>query len=224
MLQRNPEFRWNVAQCGDALALLQSLPDGCASLVFFDPQHRAVLDYLKFGNEGARQRDRASLAAMDADYINDVCFESDRVLKPGGYLMRWVDTFCLCEGHHLGAAFAIKPVGLCAWDNLRLGMGKRFRSRGDYLLALQRPPISPRTWKDHGIPNRWAEKVDRKIHPHAKPIELTKRLIGAVTMPGDLIVDPAAGSFTTMRAAHQLGREFIGCDIAYRDHKQELLP
>jgi hypothetical protein len=40
-------------------------------------------------------------------------------------------------------------------------------------------------------------------------------LIGAVTLPGDLVVDPAAGSFTVMHAAHALGREFIGCDIAY---------
>jgi site-specific DNA-methyltransferase (adenine-specific) len=217
-------YRRNVAQGGDALALLQSLPDGCAPLVFFDPQHRAVLDHLKFGNEGARQRDRASLPAMDGDYINDVCFESARVLKPGGYLMRWVDTFCLCEGHHLGIAFAIKPVDLIAWDNLRPGMGKRSRRRGDYLLVLQRPPVSPRNWKDHGIPNRWAEKVDRKQHPHVKPVGLIARLVGATTEPGDLVVDPAAGSFVVMRTAHQLGRNFIGCDIAYRDNDRELLP
>jgi site-specific DNA-methyltransferase (adenine-specific) len=42
-------------------------------------------------------------------------------------------------------------------------------------------------------------------------------LIGAVTRPGDLVVDPAAGSFTVMRVAHQLGRDFIGCDIAFDD-------
>jgi hypothetical protein len=57
----------------------------------------------------------------------------------------------------------------------------------------------------------WAE-----IHPHVKPIGLITRLIGAVTKPGELVVDPAAGSFVVMRAANQLGREFIGCDIAYR--------
>jgi hypothetical protein len=46
-------FLPNVAQRGDALVLLQSLSDGCTPLVFFDPQHRAVLDKLKF-----RQRRR----------------------------------------------------------------------------------------------------------------------------------------------------------------------
>jgi hypothetical protein len=33
----------NVAQCGDALELLTSLPDSCAALAFFDPQHRGAL-------------------------------------------------------------------------------------------------------------------------------------------------------------------------------------
>jgi hypothetical protein len=48
----------NVAQRGDALALLRSLPSGTTPLIFFDPQHRGVLDKLKFGNEGARQKGR----------------------------------------------------------------------------------------------------------------------------------------------------------------------
>jgi hypothetical protein len=70
-----------------------------------------------------------------------------------------------------------------------------------------------RTWRDHAIPDRWPEKVDRKIHPHIKPTGLITRLIGAVTQPGDLVVDPAAGSVVVMRAAHQLGRNFVGCDL-----------
>src|SRR5262249_51566754 len=52
---REPFVR-NIAQQGDALDLLTSLPDACAALAFFDPQHRGVLDKLKFGNEGARQK------------------------------------------------------------------------------------------------------------------------------------------------------------------------
>ena len=219
---RDTDFRRNSAQPGDALVLLQSLPDCCTTLVFFDPQHRSVLDHLKFGNEGARQRGRSTLPAMTEEYIDDVCFESARILKPGGYLMRWVDTYCLCEAHHLRIAFAVKPVDLIAWDNLRLGMGKRSRRRGDYLLILQKPPISARTWKDHGIPNRWAEKVARTEHPHVKPFELTRRLIAAVTERGDLIVDPAAGSFVVLHAAQQLERDFVGCDLAHDSNQPHL--
>src|SRR5262249_7746061 len=95
---------------------------------------------------------------------------------------------------------------------LRLGMGKRSRRRGDYLLVLQRPPVTAKNWRDHGIPNRWAEKVNRKLHAHVKPVGLIERLIGAVTLPGDLVIDPAAGIFGVLYAALALGRKFIGCD------------
>jgi site-specific DNA-methyltransferase (adenine-specific) len=207
-------FEQNVMQRGDALTLLRSLPDGCAPLVFFDPQYRGVLDHLRYGNEGSRQRGRAELSAMTSDYIDVCCRAAARVLRPSGYLLRWVDTFHLCQADHLRIADACRCVDLIAWDNLRPGNGYRSRRRGDYLLVLQKPPLAAkRTWRDHSIHSRWVEKVDRKIHPHIKPIGLITRLIGAITEPGDLVVDPAAGSFVVMHAARQLVRNFVGCDL-----------
>jgi site-specific DNA-methyltransferase (adenine-specific) len=82
----------NVAQRRDALDLLRSLSAQCASLAFFDPQHRGVLDRLKFGNEGSRQCGRARLPSMSEDYIDECCRKIARTLAPGGYLMRWMDT------------------------------------------------------------------------------------------------------------------------------------
>jgi hypothetical protein len=67
---------------GDALELLRSLPDGGSPLVFFDPQFRGVLDKLAFGNEGARQKGRARLPAMTADYIDACCREAERLPVP----------------------------------------------------------------------------------------------------------------------------------------------
>jgi site-specific DNA-methyltransferase (adenine-specific) len=143
-----------------------------------------------------------------------VLIELARALRRSGYCMLWEDTFRLVEAHHQRVAAHLKAVDLIALDSLRPGMGKRSRRRGDYLLVLQKPPIRARaTWRDHGIPSRWPEKVDRRIHPHIKPIGLIERLIAAVTKPGDLVVDPAAGSFIVMHAARALGRDFVGCEL-----------
>ena len=196
--------------------LLRSLPDGCTPLVFFDPQYREVLDRLAYGNEGARQRDRCALPAMSAGYI-DAMLPRDRA---GAAAERLPDAL----GRHVPPLHGRSPPhrrhpSTRRSDQLGLrapGIGYRTRRRGSYLLVLQKPPPRAKaTWRDHGIPDRWAEKVDRRIHPHAKPAGLIARLIGAVTQPGDLVVDPAAGGFTVMHAAHELGRRFVGCDIAY---------
>jgi site-specific DNA-methyltransferase (adenine-specific) len=215
-------FQQNAAQYGDALALLRSLSNSCSPVTIFDPQHREVLDKLAYGNEGARQRERCKLPAMSSDYVDACCREAARVLAPSGYLLRWIDTFGLCQAHHLRVADGLQCVDLIAWDNLRPGNGYRSRRCGDYLVVLQKAPVRAKvTWRDHGIRSRWPEKINlkiypRELYPHTKPIDLIAKLIGAITRPGDLVVDPAAGSFVVMHAAHQLGRDFVGCDIAHQ--------
>jgi site-specific DNA-methyltransferase (adenine-specific) len=212
-------FQRNTPQAGDALALLQSLSDSCTRLGFFDPQHRDNLDKLKYGNEGARQRERSKLPQMSSEYIDACCREFARVLMPSSYLMQWMNAFQLGTGVHLRIAGVLQVVDIIAWDNLRIGMNRRSRRRGDYLVALQKPPLKARaTWRTKPtIPDRWPEKIikPRSQHPHIKPIGLISALIEAITSPGDLVVDPAAGSFVVMHAARQLGREFLGCDLAY---------
>jgi site-specific DNA-methyltransferase (adenine-specific) len=148
-------YRRNVTQSGDALELLRSLPDSCTRLIFFDPQHRENLDKLKYGNEGARQRERCKLPAMTGDYIDAVCREAARVLMPSGYLARWQNAFQLVQGYHLRVADVLQGVDLIAWDNQRPSNGYRSRRRGDYLVVFQKPPIKAKTtWRDHGIPDR----------------------------------------------------------------------
>jgi len=52
-----------------------------------------------------------------------------------------------------------------------------------------------------------------KKHPHQKPLELQKILIEAVSNPSDIIVDPAAGSYSVLEACLLANRNFLGCDI-----------
>lgn len=52
-----------------------------------------------------------------------------------------------------------------------------------------------------------------KIHPTQKPITLLKKLISIYTDPGDVVIDPCAGSGTTLRAAYELGRHSFGFEI-----------
>ncbi len=50
-------------------------------------------------------------------------------------------------------------------------------------------------------------------HPSAKPVALFEKLIEATTMPGDLVVDPFAGSGSAVSAALKLGRRIVAAEI-----------
>lgn len=65
-----------------------------------------------------------------------------------------------------------------------------------------------------------------KIHPSQKPVNVLKKLIQTFTDEGDVIIDPCAGSGTTLRAAVELGRSAYGFEIDrifYKRASEEML-
>lgn len=69
----------------------------------------------------------------------------------------------------------------------------------------------------------WWEKDGKeipKIHPTQKPVAVLKKLISIYTDPGDVVIDPCAGSGTTLRAAYELGRNAYGFEIVRKFCKE----
>jgi DNA modification methylase len=53
----------------------------------------------------------------------------------------------------------------------------------------------------------------KRLHPNCKPQELMRRLVLILTKPGDTILDPYAGSGSTLLAAKEMGRGYIGIEL-----------
>jgi len=82
--------------------------------------------------------------------------------------------------------------------------------------------IGSRAWEDNGsrltrtvlrIPNMWRRDP---IHPTQKPMELLDPLIAYACPPVGMVVDPFAGSGSTLDAARCTGRRAIGIEINER--------
>jgi site-specific DNA-methyltransferase (adenine-specific) len=207
----------NARQKMNGIDMFEALPGNIASLVFLDPQYRAIMDEMKFGNEGARQKGRARLPQMTDSDIAFFVSESARVLRPSGHLMLWMDKFSLVEGVYrrwLRRAPTLEVVDLLTWDKMRIGMGRRTRAQTEFMLVVQKmPKRAAGAWKDRGIKDCWPEHHDREVHPHCKPFLLTERLIRCVTERHDLVVDPCAGGYGVLEACERSGRIFLGCDL-----------
>lgn len=74
----DPRVGVNVPQKMDGLTMLGRLGDEVAACAFFDPEYRGLLDKMAYGNEGARQIGRASLAQMDDKLIAAFVRSRDR--------------------------------------------------------------------------------------------------------------------------------------------------
>jgi site-specific DNA-methyltransferase (adenine-specific) len=210
-------FPLNKRNRGDGRKLLAGILDKAVACTIFDPQYRGVMDKLGYGNEGARQKKRALLPQMPEAVITEMGEQIARITRPMGHVFMWVDKFMVVgfdPARYFGAACDLQVVDLITWNKLTFGMGYRSRRCCEYLVCLQREPTRAKgVWKDHGIRDVWDEKASYPTHPHSKPYELTRRLIRAVTMVDDLVVDPCAGSFMTFDACRAVGVDFLGCDL-----------
>ena len=66
---------------------------------------------------------------------------------------------------------------------------------------------------------RDSKKEYPKIHPTQKPVSVLKRLIEIFTDEGDVVIDPCAGSGTTLRAARELKRSSYGFEVSSKFYK-----
>ena len=101
----------------------------------------------------------------------------------------------------------------------------------EYALILYRERL-PKFRNDGKMIFNWFEwkrdntKEYPKIHPAQKPVGVLKRLISIFTDEGDVVIDPCAGSGTTLRACLELGRSAYGFEVArdiYQKAQEQML-
>jgi DNA modification methylase len=62
-----------------------------------------------------------------------------------------------------------------------------------------------------------ANMPERTGHPAQFPVALAKRAILLWSLPGQIVMDPFAGSGSTLVAARECGRAYVGCDLFYSE-------
>ena len=102
------------------------------------------------------------------------------------------------------------------WDEGRIQVKRDSTPRMDglkvYLDDAQGKPLQ-NIWTDiPRIPNTSSERMG---YATQKPRALLERIIMASSNEGEVVLDPFAGCATTLEAAHELNRQWIGIDIAF---------
>lgn len=201
----------NTVITGDSLTVLRSMDDESIDMVITDPPYG--IDY----QSGRKEKERrlAKIKNDKAPFIWWI-YDAARVVKRGGGVLcfaRWDVQQTFADALRL-AGLTVKSV--IVWDKKAHGMGDLkgsfapryeviiFTTKGRFELPGKRP--------DDLIA---CAKVGNQnlTHPNEKPVELLEQLIEATTTPGALILDPFAGSGSTLVAAAKTGRKYIGIEI-----------
>ncbi len=206
-----PEDFINKVICGDCLEILPMIPDGVIDAVITDPPYGVSYETAR-RSPGDKLRTPIQNDG-DLSLVAKVWPIIIQTMKPNCHWYAFASPSKIVEaaGIYLGYKHII------AWDkgnrgtvgDLTCGFGEAWEAI--FFGGTGRRPINgkrPRTIVRHD----WSS-ADYPVHPTVKPVPLIERMIGWSSNPGDIILDPFAGSGTTLIAAKQLGRKYIGIEI-----------
>lgn len=223
---------------GDAIELLKQLPDNSTDLIFADPPYNLQLkgdlfrpDRSKVSAVNDHWDKFGSFRSYD-EFTEAWLQECHRVMKNTGSI--WVigtyhNIFRVGTILQNTGFWILNDIVWIKTNPMPNFRGTRFNNAHETLIWATKSMTSKytfhyRTMKsfndDLQMRSDWlipicngAERVKengRKAHSTQKPEELLYRIILASSNPGDLVLDPFAGSGTTAAVAKKLGRNFIG--------------
>ena len=213
---------------GDCLDVMPTFADGSAGLGLTDPPYSpAFHDGARTGDES---RKLVSFDHIEIGTLRRSMAEMFRVSR------RWVVSFI--DWRHATALESDPPAGgrfvrLGVWAK-RNGAPQFTGDRpapGWEAIAFMHKADLRLSWNGGGRSSVFSSNISAShSHPTEKPLSLLRQLVVLFSDPGDIVIDPYAGSGTTLRAAKDEGRRAIGieideryCEIAARKLAQEVL-
>jgi hypothetical protein len=196
----------SVIERADALDWLAQQPPGEARAVVMDPP------YSRYSPMRGREDGAAGSVSAPFSFMHRVMGLCTRVVQPKGIVIIFCDWKLLPDISYIASVSGLREHSHLAWIRSRPGGGGLFRGACDPVLIASRTPpgrvdmAAVKNWyqADYEIPRN---------HPYSKPPELIAYILARVCRPGDLVLDPFAGSGSSRVAAEKLGLLWRGCDI-----------
>lgn len=194
---------------GDCLEVMKGIEDNSIDCIITDPPY-STPTITSFGRK--KVYNLADLSIQEF-YFRSIKIEIERILKPNGRV------FIFCDDKYYpilyGVFYDFSNKNLVIWDKGRIGMGNPFRKQHELIFYVNRETYEYK--KSDGIthyPTILKYKHDtEKVHGAQKPIQLIKDLILGFSEEGEIILDMFAGSGTTLLAAKETGRDYLGIEL-----------
>lgn len=235
--------------CGDAQdagVYVRLLGGETIDAVFTDPPYNVPIDGHVSGLGSTKHREFAfasgemSREAFTA-FLTATLGHAASASRDGAIAFVCMDWRHMGELLTAGEAIFTELKNVCVWNKTNGGMGTFYRSKHEMVFVFK-VGTAPHTntfglgdggryrtnvWDYAGVNTMKVSRMDElAMHPTVKPVALVADALLDVTKRGELVLDPFAGSGTTLIAAEKTGRvarliEFdpLYCDVIVRRYE-----
>lgn len=202
---------------GDCRGVMATMADASVASVLTDPPY----------TERTHAKARAKIAGGIREGVTTFGAITDEDLRAvmaecGRVATRWV--VATLDYRHAVEFDANPPAGLkCQRIGVWVKTNPTPQITGDRpaqgweAIAYMHKAKGRSRWNGGGKHGNYVTRIaDPEGHPAAKPLGILEDWVGMYTDPGETVLDPFAGSGTTLRAAKNLGRKAIGVELDER--------
>ena len=216
-----PDDYINKVICGDCLEVMKGIPDGTVDLIVTDPPYDLKL-HGKSGGGGIAARATVKVYSKLQDPVFGNGFNPYDLLPFFRRLVRPINGYFWCSTRQLPAylnwaksqGYLFEILTWCKSNPIPF-THNGYRSDTEYCVFIREKgaefinglpvPLYTKYWVAYG-------QVDGIPHPSPKPIAFMMSHIQVSSRKDQVVLDPYAGSGTTLVAAKKLGRRYIGIE------------
>jgi DNA modification methylase len=227
--------------CGDATqrANYESLMCGdLADMIFTDPPYNVPIDGHVCGNGKVKHREFAMASGEMSDaefhrFLTIVCQLMAAFSGDGSLHHICMDWRGIGKLLNAGSGVYTELKNICVWNKDNAGMGSLYRSKHELVAIFKHGTgkhcnnielgkhgrYRTNVWDYKGVNSFGKNRSDLEMHPTVKPVALVMDAIKDCSKRGHMVLDPFAGSGTTLIAAEKTGRvaRCIEFDAKYCD-------
>lgn len=201
--------------------ILARLPKNSIDAIITDPPYGIDFEWGDTAFDGSEKMGTIA-NDTDLDFLEGLADQFARVLRPDSH----VYIFTRWDAYAPMAAYfsdCLNENTLIVWDKVAHGMGdlSDWAPQHEFIMHFEYgdPELHGKRPTNVIQQNYETSKGALRVHPTQKPRGLIEFLIEKSTKPGDVVLDPFGGAYTTARAAMRTFRRGVSCELDPETHR-----
>jgi len=202
---------------GDCIEYIKTIKDKSIDCLITDPPYGVDIQFGAYDNQLSRKIENDGNIEHALILLDEMLLNVKSKLKDDAHIYIFCNWKIYPQFNEIiSKHFQIK--NLIIWDKLFMGMGDL---KGNYSSSYEMIVFTGGNREFLTRPKNIIQCrfSDERFHNTQKPVELIKQLIENSTNVNETIFDPFLGSGSTVVAAKEMKRNFIGCEIDEQNYK-----
>lgn len=198
------------------LKMIKDIPTKSVDLVVTDPPYKVI--------SGGKPRKKGQPSGMLSKNDGKIFKHNDikpeiwipeiyRVLKEGTHCYIMTNTINLEKYLKICREIGFGLHNVLCWEKNNVTPSRWYMKNCEFTLFLRKGKAKTINNVGSKMIHQFNNIIGNKTHPCEKPVELMRFYIANSSNEGDIVFDPFCGTGSTLVAAKELHRRWLGCEI-----------